>query len=180
MKIFGVGLPRSGGQTLQKALAHLLPGQVFHSPGKSWYKMGDDFAAAVEVFAPIQYLLNHWPDAKFILNVRDINPWLESCKAVYSKSGDWNNPLWFHPLDQFQAYHEAYISERLSYLASYFPHQAIIWDITRTPSWEPLCKLLDVPVPDVEFPNVDPVRRGIKPVIPQLAVQGSEPWRAGL
>lgn len=177
-KVFGVGLPRSGGQTLQNALARVLGGSVFHSPGADWEKMGTGFTAAVEVFAPIDWLLHRHPDAKFIINVRDQESWYQSCERVYEQSRDWNNPLWKYPIYQFRDYYEEYLDSRMSSLSSYPGPQCLVWDLTQDPHWNALCKFLDVPEPEYPFPNIDAVGR--PPEAAEELSYGAQDWRMSL
>lgn len=148
--IFGIGLPRSAGQTLQYALS-ILGFNTVHSPGSNWEavdKPGID--GAVEVFAPPQWLVDNYPGCKLIFNVREMDSWLASCMKVWNKSQrlNWNHPIWKYPMSQFEQYRIAYYTE-----ASYYQCEKV--DLIANPSWDDLCRILDVPVPEVPFPNID-------------------------
>lgn len=143
MAVYGIGLPRCGGQSLCKALAILL-GECVHSPGNQPFNA----PAAVEVFRHPRCILSDDPFAKFILNVRDPGTWLASCERVYHKSQHWNHPIWKYPLRDFQQYRRDYLYERRD-----FNQGGIYWQVEF--GWDPLCELLDLPIPDQPFPNVD-------------------------
>jgi hypothetical protein len=151
MKVFGIGLPRCGGQTLQRALA-ILYGSCLHSPGNR-LDLIDDYPASVEVFIHPETLYDRYGDCKLILNTRDIDLWLESCRRVYAKSETWNHPIWKHPREDFWRYY-------LEYHQAREPFDTLDIDLTLYPSWQPLCDFLGKPIPDEPFPNIDRVRRG--------------------
>jgi len=163
--VFGIGLPRCGGQTLQAALAELTGKQIIHSPGKSLPQLiglEDSIGGAVEVFAPVPYLLENFPDCKLILNIRDKNAWLNSCVSVFRASSGWNHPIWFYPLDHFRHYAGEYLDVRERYITSLRPKKrTLVTDITRAAEWDRLAEFLEVPVPDKPFPRVDNVKESI-------------------
>lgn len=150
--IYAIGLPRCGGQSLCEALA-ILTGSCVHSPGSNPIVA----ASAVEVFRQPRSILRNDPDARFIINMRHEAEWIASCEAVYRKSEDWNHPLWKYPLADFADYRREYLQTRVSQTLGQGVSTMVIWlDEYR---WEPLCRFLDVSIPDVPFPTVDRVRR---------------------
>jgi hypothetical protein len=153
--IFGIGLPRSAGQTLQNCLG-ILGHNTIHSPGNKLAQCASDgFESFVEVFAPVSYLLDTYGlESVFILNFRDVDPWMNSCHRVYSKSAGWNHPIWKYELDQFPAYRADYEACQLDSL-KIANARYLTWDITTYPFWDAICDFLGVDEPDVEFPNVD-------------------------
>jgi len=166
-KIWSVGLPRSGGQSLQAALAQLLGRPVWHSPGNRWDHMeaSGDYAGAVEVFAPFSWLNLTYPDSIFIWNERDTTSWLESCRSVYEKSQKqhYNHPIWRYPLSQFVDYYlDAY--SRWIVFRDAHPGQCFEIAIIEYPNWVQLCDLLEIPIPiGRRFPRVDRVKSPIRP-----------------
>lgn len=153
--IIAIGLPRSGGQTLQQCLAHLLGGQVIHSPGNRLEEFIEDgkTVAMVEVFAPLLYLQDTFDDLTLIYNSRDHSDWLKSCEKVYERSQhlNWNHPIWRYPLSQFSDYRGDYEEALDSYPV--LPVSYI--NVVDNPSWDDLCDVLGVPIPDAPFPNID-------------------------
>ena len=159
VKTFGIGLPRCGGQTLQHAL-HILLGSCVHSPGHHPGIM-DEHPASVEVFLDPQTLVDRYGrDIALIMNTRDAASWLRSCQSVYHLGGNWNHPIWRHPLDDFMAYRAQYIGRRES-LREEGPRTLWI-DLIADPGWSPLCDFLGVPIPNVPFPRVDRLHRSKK------------------
>lgn len=163
VKVFGIGLPRCGGQTLQSALSQLL-GQCTHSPGNSGEEYYAQSASCVEVFRHPAVLDKLYPDCKFIVNTRSRKPWLKSCAKVYPQSASWNHPIWKYPLSDFESYADEYFNSRYQWFNEAMASaqrklRVFFWDFTAHPMWQGLCSFLDIPVPDVEFPNVDPVGR---------------------
>lgn len=159
-KVFGIGLPRCAGQTLQQALAVLTGRRVWHS-ANSLGVMADEDLGAVECWFPVPYLEKEFPGSKYIVNVRDVDAWLRSCESVYSRSSSWNNPLWKYPLDSFRYYRDEYLSARLGKCS--IPDRVLVWDVTEDPCWGPLCDFLHVSPPAVPFPRVDRVKDPLDP-----------------
>lgn len=149
-KIFCVGLPRCGGQSLTRALSLLLGGgPVVHSPGKDLAAI-ERCLGATEVFLPIPFLEVRWPGSTYIMNERDSPSWMESCESVYGESHDWNHPLWKYPLDAFRSYREWYQWERAK-----TPFASVHRIDIRRDGWKSLCDILDKPVPEIPFPRMD-------------------------
>jgi hypothetical protein len=119
-------------------------------------------------------LLNVWPDAKIILNVRDPESWYTSMVNtiwdVYEKmrrAGETveSNPLYrlgstmlwqgtFHGRFEDKAYAISLFeqhNERVK--ASLPPEKLLVFDVNE--GWEPLCRFLEVPVPAMPFPHVN-------------------------
>lgn len=116
-----------------------------------------------------------FPDAKFILTVRDEQPWIESCARFYRNrrirpmrvwmfgkhanpgAGPESRQAW---LDAYRA-HNAAVREHFSHR----PSQYLEFDPTKMREWGPLCELLDQPVPSQPWPHANPTRP-------------DQPWRA--
>ncbi|MEY2919635.1 MAG: hypothetical protein RL261_940 [Pseudomonadota bacterium] len=116
-----------------------------------------------------------FPDAKFILTVRDEQSWIESCARFYRNRrirpmrvwmfGKHANPgdgpesrqAW---LDAYRA-HNAAVREHFSAR----PGQYLEFDPTKMLEWGPLCELLDQPTPSQPWPHANPTRP-------------DQPWRA--
>jgi len=167
-RIWGIGLPRCAGQTLQQALAHFLqPGErIIHSPAWNWDNLQPTdpfFRGAVEVFAPLPWIERHYPGSFYVFNIRDREVWLQSCLKHWTRSHvqNWMHPLWRYHWTQFEDYARSYLDERWDYLNHYVDSDRwISWDITHNPSWEPLEELFDYILPDPKppFPNKDRYR----------------------
>lgn len=160
--VFGIGLPRCCGQTLQAAIAGVTGKTCWHSPGRNLRLRADD-AGAVEVYLPLNTLRSKYPGCKFVLNWRERGEWLGSCLSRWeqSQAEGWNHWMWshYHP-DQWPFLYDEYMTTRRISLTLpvHIAGDMLQWDITREPSWEPLCKFLSCPVPDIPFPRRDPVK----------------------
>jgi len=161
-KIWGCGLPRSGGQTLQVCLQILYPSHViYHSPGNRWSELDQhtNLLGAVEVFAPLTWLNENYPGSIYIYNRREIGSWLKSCASVYHQSDDWNHPLWLYPWSQFEHYHDDYYDTWCEFCGSLESGSLLFEiDLIHNPTWDELCAALALPIPDVPFPRVDRVK----------------------
>ena len=155
-KIFVVGLPRCGGQTITRALQMLFPNYpVWHSPGNAWSKMGGGFLAATEVFAPIPWLERRYPGSIYLYNDRDEESWFRSCQSVYGQSSQWNHPLWKYSLSQFMDYRKDYNFNQTSFNQSIPPERRKIINIIDNPNWAELCDALQLDPPNMPFPKID-------------------------
>lgn len=163
--VIAIGLPRSGGQTLQKALQILLGKEVVHAPGKALPHLlsSQSVGGMVEAFAPVEYLIHRAPHAKLIYNDRKRDDWWRSCARVYHQSSAWNHPIWKYPFEQFPEYYNEYRDVRERYAcamrAGKKKSQFMWHDFTVSQSWDRLCEFLGVAVPGEPFPNIDIVGR---------------------
>jgi len=109
----------------------------------------------VEVFRDPLLLMKDYPKCKFILNTRELEPWLASCEKHYNQAHRWNHPLWKYPLADFASYREHYIQYRMRVCEA---TNCLWWDITKEPEWGRVCDFLGTAVPHEPFPNVDRFR----------------------
>jgi len=121
-----------------------------------------------------QELLGLWPEAKIILNVRDPEAWYESMKnTIFAAFQSMNkagrgpdvNPL--ARLIQTMIFQRAFHGrfEDKQYIIDLFeqntaqvkaslpPEKLLVFDVKE--GWEPLCRFLDVAVPDKPFPRLN-------------------------
>jgi hypothetical protein len=173
--VFGIGLPKTATQTLAHCLYHL-GYAVVHNPKEYWdlLHMGAtrfpqqpyQWEAMVH-FAVRQYRMldRSYPDCKFILTVRDKESWLKSCKRQFS-SGFVYEPTQaairvniFGTTDFDPSLYSDVYDEHLWGVSRFFNEidqsRWEIWDIPENPNWQPLCDLLDKPLPDLVFPVVN-------------------------
>lgn len=80
-KVFGIGLSRTGTTSLAKALA-LLGYKSIHARGLHHIEMYEA-STDVPVAARYRQLDKRYPNSRFILTVRDMDSWLESCRQHY-------------------------------------------------------------------------------------------------
>ena len=198
MKVFGAGFGRTGTMSLKFALEKLGIGPCYHmrevvsrpSHIKLWYDIsrGDEypnwnrlfseFNSAVDFPVCLFYkqLINKFPDAKFILTLRDFDTWYKSTANTIYKVPN-ILPDWFervvYPIRMFIVMQVDLIwvglfknnfSDRESTKLVYYEHiervkkiipvdKLLIYNVKE--GWEPLCEFLDVDVPGIPFPKVN-------------------------
>ena len=186
-KIFCIGFYKTGTTTLYDALRalgyHTVNGDT---PGS--YPGADDGATLIKQIDAGDYRLptfdmfdafsdnpyfriwrqvyDLFPDAKYILTVRDEGRWIESCVRFYRHRRIRPMRVWmFGPhanpasspesrqawLDAYRA-HNATVRE---FFASR-PHQYFEFDPTREGGWDRLCAFLGAPVPSRPWPHANP------------------------
>ena len=197
MKVFGAGFGRTGTMSLKIALEKLGTGPCYHmrevithpSHIKLWYdiSLGEDpnwnrlfsgFNSAVDFPVCLFYeqLINKFPDAKFILTLRDFDTWyISTANTIYKVPSIL--PDWFkgvvYPIRIFIAMQVNLIwvglfknnfSDRESTKLIYYEHIESVKKIIPTDKlliynvkegWGPLCEFLDVEVPGIPFPKVN-------------------------
>ena len=183
MKVFGIGLNKTGTSSLHAAL-ELLGHRSVHGgeqdtharmaraidEGKPMLSYLDPPPDAVcDVLALTYYFFladRQYPGSKFILTLRDLDRWLDSRRRHVERNqrmkeaGKYAGPFLTVDLDSWTAEyrrHEAvvraYFEGRPDDLLPFRPTDG---------EWEPLCSFLGHDVPDVPFPweNRDPVAAG--------------------
>ena len=197
MKVFGAGFGRTGTMSLKIALEKLGTGPCYHmrevithpSHIKLWYDIsrGEDpnwnrlfsgFNSAVDFPVCLFYeqLINKFPDAKFILTLRDFDTWyISTANTIYKVPSIL--PDWFkgvvYPIRIFIAMQVNLIwvglfknnfSDRESTELVYNEHiesvkktipadKLLIYRINE--GWGPLCEFLNVENPKIPFPKVN-------------------------
>ena len=197
MKVFGAGFGRTGTMSLKFALEKLRIGPCYHmrevvsrpSHIKLWYdisrgehpnwnRLFSGFNSAVDFPVCLFYkqLINIFPEAKFILTLRDFDTWyISTANTIYKVPSIL--PDWFervvYPIRMFIVMQVNLIwvglfknnfSDRESTKLVYYEHiesvkkiipadKLLIYNVEE--GWEPLCEFLDVDVPDIPFPKVN-------------------------
>jgi hypothetical protein len=162
MKIFGIGLSRTGTTSLTLALSRLGL-HAHHFPRSRELIDSLDAATDTPVAAWYKELDAAYPGSKFILTLRDVPGWLDSCEA-----------LWTACFDQFDGFpasihRQIYGREdfdREAFAAAYDRHRddvlahfrgrdrdLLLMDVCAGEGWERLCPFLGVEVPPCEFPR---------------------------
>ena len=199
MKVFGAGFGRTGTMSLKFALEKLGIGPCYHmrevvsrpSHIKLWYdisrgeeypnwnRLFSGFNSAVDFPVCLFYkqLINKFPDAKFILTLRDFDTWYKSTANTIYKVPT-ILPDWFervvYPIRMFIVMQVNLIwvglfknnfTDRESTKLVYYEHIESVKKIIPTDKlliynvkegWEPLCEFLNIDVPvNVPFPKVN-------------------------
>ncbi|CAE7680263.1 unnamed protein product [Symbiodinium necroappetens] len=144
-----------------------------HHDGKQFYKATLDYPAC----GLYRELMEKYPKAKVLLNVRDPEKWYDSViDTIWSPEcpeQNWSVRIFQEGRDfqaQARAFHKATMlpgverTDREGSIKSFKawiekvketvpPERLLVFDVKE--GWEPLCKFLEVPVPDEPFPNVN-------------------------
>ena len=197
MQVFGAGFGRTGTMSLKIALEKLGMGPCYHmrevvsrpSHIKLWYdisrgehpnwnRLFSGFNSAVDFPVSLFYkqLINQFPDAKFILTLREFDKWyISTVNTIYKVPNIL--PDWFkmvvYPIRMFIAMQVNLIwvdlfknkfSDRESAKLVYYEHirsvkktipadKLLIYHVKE--GWGPLCEFLNVDVPEIPFPKVN-------------------------
>lgn len=174
MKIFGIGLPKTGTTSLAKAIDILGFGPTFNNP-LTWVEL-TSCQAAVNAGPACHFQTLHWlfPNSLFILTTRRLDVWLESSKRHFRpgiKPEDCSAERAFAGQDVMYRLFGRLHYEEAAWIDGYVAHinrinehfgskstnllrMNLCADLATTPSeWAPLCDFLNVPVPDIAFPH---------------------------
>lgn len=148
-------------------------GELIDGTSKDWERVYSNYKAAVDCPAWFYYreLAAFYPNAKVILTIRDPDQWYESAQETVMS--DWltagmreSAPPAFVKI--VQAATLAAAGERMhdrDYVIGWFErHNAdvrrtipqerlLVYEVTQ--GWDPLCKFLEVPVPNEPFPRLN-------------------------
>lgn len=182
MKIFGIGLSKTGTTSLANALEILgyktrdYPGLLHYSPGDLGSIDGsllDAYDALTDTPIPSFYreLDARYPDAKFILTIRDAESWLKSCKKQFTqkladKQNEAHNRLFMDLYgctvfdeQKFSAGYDRFIEGVHAHFRDR-PGKLLVMNVAAGDGWESLCPFLNQAVPEIPFPkaNVTQIR----------------------
>ncbi|BCG64114.1 MAG: hypothetical protein methR_P1880 [Methyloprofundus sp.] len=180
MKVFGIGLSKTGTSSLASAL-ELLGYNVKDCLGVAQYSKGDissinkdallQYDALTDTPIPSFYqeLDKEYPAAKFILTIRDMDSWLKSCKKQFNqKSADLQSEaqhaLFFDLYgttvfdeDKFKQGYLNFTNEVKAYFKDR-PDDLLVLNVINGEGWEKLCPFLDKPTPIIPFPKSNVTR----------------------
>lgn len=162
-KIFGIGLSRTGTQSLTRAL-QILGFKARHMPFSLQDILDNDAVTDTSVSVGFEFLDAMFPDSKFIYTVRDCDEWEASMIAYFDgKTFDHgaipkiHRSLYPGGLESSVDLVEAFYRHS-GRVEDYFYERAndLLWlDICAGDGWEPLCKFLDRPIPAEPFPHLN-------------------------
>lgn len=130
LRAVGAGLPRTGTQSLATALEHLLGAPCYHMraiPGHP-FDLG-----------------RQWHEA-----LRGQRPDWDAIYDGYAAAVDWPTSMFWRELSEPQLLMKSYDDHLAAVRATIPPGRLMEW--WPEDGWDPLCRALDVPVPDVPFP----------------------------
>lgn len=178
-KIFGIGMPKTGTTSLHDAL-EILGYKSIHFPhdkktvreleeGNYRLSILNKYDALCDVPVPAIFaqLDHYWPNSKFILTIRDIEKWLDSCE-----NAPFNSPSSMPKKDHFRYFYRAILYGTISfnrdrffwvyenhlktvknYFSGHKQDQLLILDITIGDGWDKLCGFLNKDKPNEKFPR---------------------------
>ena len=163
-KIFGIGLSRTGTNSLKEAMI-ILGYNSKHLPRHTEQISRFDFLNDLSIAVNFKWLDITYPGSKFIYTTRDIEPWLDSCewwfghgRQAYRCRLTRKHPLlviWgtiFPPTFERSLYADVYERHDIE-VRKYFAKRQddlLIRDIGD--GWQSLCGFLSKPIPNTAFP----------------------------
>ncbi|GJJ15939.1 hypothetical protein Clacol_010218 [Clathrus columnatus] len=128
-----------------------------------WYNVGQDYPVAIN----FEKLYKAYPDAKFILTIRDPAKWEASTKETLSKilAPGVNHESWEYKwfiVDAITRYHrgrfftnaqDEIIAHNQRIIETISADQLLVYEVSQ--GWEPLVDYLGVEKPDIPFPRVN-------------------------
>lgn len=152
-----IGFPRCGTVSLCEAL-RLLGWNPLHNP-RHWDMLeGHNASGDVLITAHWRRLFEMFPNAKFILNTRELGDWLRSLNRI---PGFWRSPRLYDRYHRLAVYGTEDVTDRKALQAAWDRHHAeVLATIPKRQllvlpqpfQWPPLCDFLGVPVPNMPFP----------------------------
>jgi hypothetical protein len=162
MKIFGIGLTRTGTTSLTQALK-ILGYSAVHCPMS--YKEIEDHEASTDtaVAARFEFLDLLYPNSKFILTIRDLDSWIDSAASLKRSS---NDPIW--QLETRFKLWNSFVFDREKFIEGYHKHHSkvfhhfrnrpnnfLILELKETEKFAKLCSFLSVPTPSDDYPHLN-------------------------
>jgi Sulfotransferase domain len=164
MKVFGIGLGRTGTTSLTVALEELgLTAQHFPQSYDAVSK--NDGLTDTSIALGYKYLDFMFPDARFILTVRPIDRWLASIEAFFSELANFTIHDRYHRLHKSlygtsvfdeRRMREAYLRHQED-VADHFRGRSCLLtlDVTSGDPYQALADFLGVDAPDSPFPHLN-------------------------
>jgi hypothetical protein len=174
--VFGIGLSRTGTQSLTSAL-NVLGWHAIHFPNDrrtfAQLASGDFRLDILETFnavtdtpaaAYFPQLDSAFPGSKFVLTVRRLPIWLDRVEDFWGRTHDEqmepfhrfiNSAVygtWIFQRDRFKYVYERHFAEVDGYFEGH-PQRLLTLDICGGEGWERLCSFLNRPVPATPFPH---------------------------
>ncbi len=167
-KVFGIGLSRTGTSSLANAL-EILGYRAIHA--ESLYDIETHEAATdTPVAAHYRELDQRYPNSKFILTLRDMDEWLESCQkhwySLYDNPRDVTRAIEYsfcrgalygiegYDRGIFRAAYDRHVRDVREHFRDR-PDDLLEMDICAGDGFEKLCAFLGKPHPGVPFPRLN-------------------------
>lgn len=166
MKIFGIGLTRTGTTSLTEALK-LLGYSAVHCPMSHEEIKNHEASTDTAVATRFEFLDLLYPGSKFILTTRDLDSWIESAASLRRSAYDpiWQletrSKLWGSFVFDKEKFIEGYHKHHLK-VSDYFKNKQndlLVLNIKESDKFKKLCGFLNKPMLNVDYPHLN--RRGI-------------------
>jgi hypothetical protein len=160
VKIFGIGLTRTGTTSLTEAL-RILGYSAVHCPMS--YEEIDQHDASTDtaIAARFEFLDLLYPQSKFILTYRSIDSWIESAASLTRSD---NDPIW--KLETRSKLWGSFVFDREKFIDGYHKHHSkvlcyfknrpndfLIMELEATEKFKKLCTFLNKPIPNADYPH---------------------------
>jgi hypothetical protein len=161
-KCWGIGLGRTGTNSLCEALRILGIKNVHHNPQfEQLWQLDGGADNGVTLF--YKYLDYKFPGSKFVLTMRDVESWLHSMQHTSDRFPvGMNDDV---PIMRRMIIYESVTFDRSKFITAYHRHHEDVRryfcrrqndlleiDFSRGNPWEKLCPFLGLPIPAAPFP----------------------------
>jgi len=176
-KVFGIGLAKTGTSSVAKAMS-FLGYHSYHEPPYLDRLYQYDFFNDIIIAGRFEFLDMVFPNAKFILTIRDIEPWIKSTEKWW---GDLSKGQALGPNGEREGFSTVYdplsasfnryliygdvVYNRENYIKCHLEHiekvknhfkgrenKLLVMDVCNGDGWEKLCGFLNKEVPNKNFP----------------------------
>jgi len=177
MKVLGIGLPRTATTSLATALnllgvntlhsAHYIHPDIIYDLNHSIYENYDGLCDT-PFFNLYKEYDKKFPKTKFIYTIRPKDKWLISFENLYKADyNKWSNNTHLHHIKLYgqkefdKEIWGDYFDKHNEGVVSYFKGREddlLIIDITNNTSeenWKQICDFLNLPIPNIQFPNIN-------------------------
>lgn len=160
MKVFGIGLSKTGTKSMSVAL-RILGYKVVHSPGPRVDLRKVDAALDTPIAVRFEELYQMFPGSKFILTERPISEWLSSCAGHWSKNRRPNaffrsiRLRLFRGIDFDSVRFEQSYHKHIARVTAFFEQRdgdLLRFNVFEGDGWEQLCAFLGKESPEIPFP----------------------------
>jgi len=155
---------------------------------RMFYPLDKDYQGFIDFRGEYYYetLYTQYPNSKFIFTKRNFLDWFDSIIVAEEKLWQQLKFLKMHPREHGKRHAEkarTYFNktEEIKNFFSDKPHQYLELDICGGDGWKPLCKFLDVPVPNMAFPHENDTKTKMlkqKNESDQITVQSQRQWKS--
>lgn len=165
-RIFAIGLSRTGTRSLTQALKELGYRAYHYPPLPELLKYVDRYEALTDITISLVYkfLDKRYPNSKFILTIRDMESWLESCKnhiknvRNYYKWKGYVRKKIYHTIGYSRDMYIKAYQKHINDVKTYFHNRTddlLILNITKGEGYEKLCPFLGKKIISKPFPHLN-------------------------